>query len=314
MRSRLTSRWVVLVVGVALALSACSGAEDQSSSAGDEASGAAEASASAALRAELNRGPAAGSQLEGREIVYTGSMTLRVDDAEATSAEAARIAGEAGGFVSAQDAELQGVQEITTTVRVPADRFTEVADEISELGTVVARQVDSDDVTDQVVDLEGRLENARASADRLRELLAEANDVNHVVAIEDRLAQREADIELIAGELEVLEDQVALATLEVTLTERASPTVNDDLPGPVEALRAGAVALVNVLLVLLAVVAFLLPFTPFAVGGWWLWRRHRRRREVRRAAQRAELPPPPQWPAAAPAGADTPLGDQPSEP
>ena len=67
-----------------------------------------------------------------------------------------------------------------------------MATKAAALGVVKARTVDSDDVTDQVVDLKGRLENAEASAKRLRELLAQAEVLDNVVTLEERLAQHRA--------------------------------------------------------------------------------------------------------------------------
>lgn len=119
------------------------------------------------------------------------------------------------------------------------------------------------------------------------ELLGEAENLQNVIAIEDRLTQRETEIESLTGQLEVLGDRAALATIEVAFVERDDPAVSDDLPGPLEALRAGVVALANVTLVLAAAVAFALPFAPFAALGWYLARR------VRRGRARRRLPPPP---------------------
>ncbi|MEZ5205131.1 MAG: DUF4349 domain-containing protein [Acidimicrobiales bacterium] len=309
MRAKQVIGVVVSAAALIGLLGACSevGDDNSAKTAGDASAG----SGSDALAAELNKGPAAGSQIEDREIVYTGSITLRVRDVEEAADEARSIADAAGGFVSAQVSQLEGDREITITLRVPADRFEAVATKAAALGVVKARTVDSDDVTDQVVDLKGRLENAEASAKRLRELLAQAEVLDNVVTLEERLAQRESDIEQLMGQLEVLQDRVELATLDLTLSEKDAPEVSDDLPGPLDALRTGAVTVGNLGLLLLAAVAFLVPFSPFLLAGWWLWRRTKPRREARRAARRAALPAPAVgWPAAPPPAAMAPAVQQ----
>ncbi len=213
-----------------------------------------------------------------RAIISTGSITVRVDDVEESATEAAAIASDAGGYVSKMDSKLEGDQQITLTLRVPADQFEEAMDQAAALGEVQSRTMDSADVTDQILDLEGRLETAQTSATRLRELLVEAQDVQHVIAIEDRLAQKEVEIEQFTRELTTVEDRVDHATISVKLTEqKEAPKVNDDLPGPLEALRSGAVAFVNVALASVAAVAFALPFLMVALLAWWLIRRWRGR-------------------------------------
>ena len=212
-----------------------------------------------------------------RDVVYTGSVTVRVPDAPKAAVRARGFADAAGGYLAKQDADLEGAKEISSTLRVPSDRFDAVVDQLAKLGTVQARRVDSDDVTDKVVDLRSRLKNAQISADRLRELLAKAEVVQNVITIEDRLTQRETQIEQLEGELQVVEDQVDLATIRVTFTESDKATVSKDLPGFVEALRSGAVTLGNIVLVLVAAAAFALPFLPLVVLGWWLRRQWRHR-------------------------------------
>lgn len=276
----------VLAVGAV----GCSGAGDSATSATRAASGAGSSAADgeapktggaeARSAASLVSGKAqAGTQAaEGRDVVSTGSLTVRASDAEAAADDARRIAVDAGGYLAKQDAVLGEEQRAEVTLRVPAESFDEVMADVADLGTVQSRKDDANDVTDQVVDLEGRLENAQVSAKRLRELLAVAENVNNIITIEERLTQREAEIEGITGQLEVLRDEVDLATVRATFTESAPPAVSDDLPGPVEALEAGAVTLANGAKVALAGAAFVLPFVPLLLLAWWVVRWTRRRR------------------------------------
>lgn len=279
-----------LVVAAGL-IGACSDSDSKASqTAGDAASES--GGGSAALAAELAKGPAAGTQAVDRKVIYDGSVTVRVGDAEAAADRAIAIAGDVDGFLGKQDSQLEGDRRVDVTLRVPAEDFEDVMAKVAALGKVLDRKVDSEDVTDQVVDLEGRLENARASSQRLRELLAKAENVQNIAALEDRLTQREAEIEQISGQLEVTLDKVDFATVSATFTEEDEPAVSDDLPGPVQALKAGGVAFVTVVLALLAALAFALPFLLVALVAWygyWRWRRSR-------PAPASPLPPPPDAP------------------
>ncbi|MCU1369181.1 MAG: lipoprotein, partial [Ilumatobacteraceae bacterium] len=282
-----TKRWIGGAVGLIVAVSAlgaCGGTGDEATSRSGSADSA--GGGSAALKAELAKGPAAGTQLQDRQVVYQGSLTIRVPDAEKAADRALRFADDVDGYLGQQDSQLEGEREVKVTLRVPAEDFDDVMAKAAELGTVQARSVDSDDVTDQVVDLEGRLENAQASSERLRELLAKAENIDNIAVLEDRLTQRESEIEQISGQLEVIGNDVQFATISLTLTEKDAPAVSDDLPAPLDALRAGFVTLVSVLVVLLAAVAFALPFVPFLLVGWFGIRAWRRRHPK---------PPPPRF-------------------
>lgn len=276
-----------ILLVVALAAAGCSdddGASDRASGGGSSGESSGEAgdagSAGALVTGDEQAGAPAGTPADDREIIYTAETTVRVDDVEEASTKATAIAEDAEGYLAGQDADLEGDRSSTLTIRVPSARFRPTLDALVDLGRVQVRTIDSTDVTDEVVDLNGRLETVRTSADRLRVLLAEAGDTAQVISIEQELAKREAEIESIEGRLRVLDDQASLATITVRFTEadETPPKVDEDLPGPIQALQAGWVALLTVLKVLLAVVLFALPFLPFVALGWYVVRRIRRRR------------------------------------
>ena len=263
--------------------------------------GSSAADSATATSGSVPVGRRVGSQGADRQVVYRGSLTVKVGHAASAADEARSLAEDAGGYLARSTADLEGDQRVEVELRVPAEAFDETMAAVGDLGEVQARKVGSDDVTDQVVDLQERLRNAKVSAVRLRELLAKAENISNVIAIEDRLTQRETEIEQLTGQLEVLRDQVAMSTVTATLTEQDAPTVSRDLPGPLAALRAGGVAFVNVVLALVAATAFLLPFLVVLAIVVALWRRRRRRR-------RGHLPEPPAPPAAASADGESALG------
>ena len=217
----------------------------------------------------------------GRSVIRTAELEVQAVDVSAAARAAVGVAERAGGFLADEQGTLGDDPSASIVLKVLPARFTAALDELAELGEVTAKRVGSDDVTEVVVDLEGRLAAARASVDRLRELLGQAADVPQVVAVESELARREGEVESLAGQLRALESQVDLATITVQLTEpagAASPAVSEDIPGFLAGLRTGWVAFVNVLGGVATVAGFALPFAALAVvlglpTLWW----HRRR-------------------------------------
>jgi hypothetical protein len=286
--------WAALVaVGVLALAGACSGGgDDADRSAEDaeaEATGGGDGGGGELLAAQTAEVP--------ERVIQTATLRLRVDDPAGAADDAEDVAEEAGGSTSDRTEEADA-EEVTLTLRVPADAFTAAVDDIADLGEVLDRQVSAEEVTDQVVDLEGRLANAEASAARLRELFADARDVNHVVALEQALTEREVEVESLQGQLQVLEDRADRSTIDLALTQEGEPEVDDDIPGFVEGLRSGWVAFRNVLAVAVTVLGFLLPFlVPLAVvglAGRAIVRRRARRRPSRPAA--GTVSPAGSWP------------------
>lgn len=281
-----TDRWRRLAaVALALGVAACSsgsGSDDASTAAGDvpEAVEAVDAAGGGdAVTAGLGRpeGKVQAADVEA-STVYTGSLVVRVEDRRQAASEAAALSEAHGGRLFDQRIDLEGEGDAVLTLKVAPDEFDAAMAALADLGRPLRNEVGSEDVTDQVVDLEGRLDTAERSATRLRDLLTSAADVNAIVAVEQELAKREAEIESIQGQLRVFEARTALATITVTLTERDRAEPNKDIPGFGSGLSRGLVAAADAGSVGLTGLGFALPFLAVAVPlalAWRLWRRRR---------------------------------------
>jgi hypothetical protein len=254
---------LVLLIAIALLAAGCGARQD----APDDATIAGTDSVAAAVSA----------QTDPRRVLYTADLTVRVGEVARAVTEAMRVATDAGGLVFAQSSDLQGRNEARLTLKVPPNRFEPVLTDLAGLGRALKQDVKAQDVTEEVTDVEGRLRTAQASAERLRTLLGAATSTADVVEVEGELARRESDIESLQGRARVLTNQVALATIKVRLTETADLEVSAEVPGFLNALRAGWVVLLNAMLALVAAAGFLLPFAPVGGLGWWIVRRHRLR-------------------------------------
>lgn len=222
--------------------------------------------------------------VRAREVVRTGSVDLAVDDA-ARAADTIRDAvAAAGGFV-ADEQVRDGSTEVDLTVRVPADELDAVRDEVAEAGEVVEQDVEARDVTAEVVDVETRVASLRASVERLQELLARAGDVGQLATVEGELTRRESELEALLGQQRVLEDQVALGTLTVRLSEDEAPVPDDDAAGFGDGLRRGWIVAVDGGRFALAAVGFLLPLAvPAGLVAALVVAGRRRLRRSRRLA------------------------------
>ena len=264
--------WPIVFVAAVALVGACSSSEDDDAASPD---GTADHSGVAATDGDESAGGGAGRDTGsvaavpvgvpltvGRSVISTASAKVEVADVEVASRRAVGLATAAGGFLAAQDARLED-REIDLTLRVPSTRFHEVLDGVADLGEVLAADVRTQDVTEAVVDLEGRTVSARASIERLRALLDRAGDVVQLATVEGELAQREAELESLLGRLRVLEDQVDLSTIAVHLAEE-EPAGDDELPGFLDAAGRGWAAFVTGARVVAAGVGFVLPFALLA--------------------------------------------------
>ncbi|MEU0547480.1 DUF4349 domain-containing protein [Micromonospora sp. NPDC005979] len=298
-------RWALLAAGTlaaALALAGCS--------AGDSGSADSAAPAAQAPQGALDKGSgaeAAGTagagapdlRVDQRAIIYTGTMRVQVTDVDAAAREVSAMVTRAGGFVGGdqrRSAEADAVAELE--LRVPAAKFGAVVEEVAKLGRQQSREINTQDVTEETVDLEARIVTQRARVESARRLLARANSISDLVSLENELGRREADLASLEAKKRRLADLTALSTITVSLAGPAAEASEEKAEtGFLVGLRGGWGAFVTSMAILLTVLGALLPWlvavgVPLAV----LLLALRRRR--RSPAQVAEVSAPPQVPAA----------------
>lgn len=232
-----------------------------------------------------------------RVVVYTGEIVVRVADVDAAATRASTITTTAGGFVGGDQRTSDDTRsEATLTLRVPADRFYAVVDELAGLGEPERRDIRTEDVTEAVVDLDARIATQRARVESGRRLLAQAKTLDDLIRLEREVATREADLASLEARKRRLSELSALSTITVVLLGPDAKTEPET--GFLVGLAAGWQAFLFSLKILLTVLGAMLPWLiGFGVPIWaliWLVRRLRRRRKPAASApvERTVLPQP----------------------
>jgi hypothetical protein len=229
-------------------------------------------------------------------------MSVRVESLDAALVEASKTVTAQGGFTASEDVDLSASLHAQVTYRVPAAKFRATLDALAKVGKVQSQSVDSNDVTAQYADLEGRVKTLRASIARLQGFLLAATDITQVASLESELTSRESELESIESQRRALADQVDLSTVTVSFDATSaspSPSTVDDRPGFSGGLEAGVDVLKDLGSAALAVFGFLLPFLPFVAVLLLIVvlarRRARRRRAVTMSPSSPDgASPPPQ--------------------
>ena len=216
-----------------------------------------------------------------RRIIYTGTTSAVVDDVAAAVRAVRDAANVEGGYVFAQDI---GPGQGRVVLKVPVDRFDAVFDAVVGIGEVEAQHIEAEDVTERFVDLESRQATLATSIERIRGFLAQTSNVDEISRLESELTNREAEHDVIAGQLRVLRDRTTYGTItaELRLQDPESALVLEEAetgpPGFGEGLSTGWDALTTAAGVAATVVGFVLPFAPLllVIGllAWWARRRH----------------------------------------
>jgi hypothetical protein len=269
-------------------------AESRDSSVGAPASdGANEATqvGGGELAAELT----AMQQASGQKIIMDAQVEIEVESGQFQNAfaQALLIADRFGGYIVSSSSQASGeegsIKSGTIAIRVPSASFDNAVGDATKLGEVKNRQIQSQDVTGEYVDLQARITNSKAHVQALLALLAKGKTVEEILQVQQVLTYAQQELEQLQGRQRYLDEHTGFSTLTLTLYETGTvvtpagqwgitQAVKDGLHNLVDAFNAivrGLGVLVPVLIILL-IIAYIV---------YRIWRGASRRHRERQAAQ-----------------------------
>jgi len=155
-----------------------------------------------------------------RMIIYNGDLSIVVKNVEETQEAVVALVEDADGYVvsSGSYAYGEGLRRANLRIRVPAERFNDVMGTLRDLALEIEQDsISSQDVTQEYVDLESRLTALEAKAERLEELMDQAEDTEAVLAVYEELSETQVRIEETKGRMRYLERSAAMATIDIQL-------------------------------------------------------------------------------------------------
>jgi hypothetical protein len=218
------------------------------------------------------------------KIIRDGRISVVVPDGTFAENEDAltSIAVDNGGFVlsSSTKAERSG----TFVLRIPAKRFDAALSDIRALGTVRSQQVTGDDVTAEFIDFQARLRLLKERRTLLSQLSERATTTDEILRFARLIDEVQLRIEQMQGQIRFINDQVAEATLRVTIAERNAPHTqpapdieNPNLGSSVDLAVQGFLRIVGAVIVGLG---YLIPLSIIVGLVWFIAIAVRRRREA----------------------------------
>ena len=226
-----------------------------------------------------------------RLLTYHAEVRLRVDDLPSTTKRLDSLVQRSGGYLSAaSETHEDGEWRQEMTLRLPPARFQATLQALARFGTVETKEITTDDVTAEHADVAARLGTKRAVEKRYVALLARAQKISDILAIEKQIAEVREEIESTESSLKTLDDDVAYSTVTLTCYQPISQAVPD---APVVSfgsrLVGGFYSGWELLTGLVVSLVGAWPLALLAGAGWWAVRRYRARR---RAVAVPGLPPP----------------------
>lgn len=103
--------------------------------------------------------------------------------------------------------------------RIPSDRLDAFVSNVAEMSNVTNKTESAEDITLQYVDTKSRVESLRIEQDRLNELLADADSIDTVIALESRLSEVRYELQSYESQLRTYDNLVDYSTVQININE-----------------------------------------------------------------------------------------------
>lgn len=228
---------------------------------------------------------------QDRKIVRTAYLTIATSTLDADAGALRSLTESAGGYVEAMNQyESTGSRPKQTSfdLRVPTEMLDAFLADAAAIGRVTSRSESASDQTVAYRDTELRLATQRAKMARLQELLAQANDVSDLLAIETEIANTQYTLDSYETSLRSIDRQVDESYVSITLTEETpgEGAAAEDMALGERLRRAWQASLAgietffrNLLVFLTMALPVALPLVAIGLIAWLIWRRRNARRE-----------------------------------
>lgn len=228
-------------------------------------------------------------QTRTRMVQQEATLSLVVEDVSAIVAQITDLAFAKGGYLISMESgqTTNGNPRATAQLRVPAEQFFNTLADIKAMGLeVVSENITSEDVTSQYVDLNARLHNLQITETEIGDLLATAQDrgesSQEILRIYDDLNGVREEIEVLQGQIQYLEQTVAMSLISVNLATEPEEIHEEIKPNSFDAGETTQKAWVNFVNIWQGIATVLIwlvvhsPFVLLPLGLIWFIRRRNR--------------------------------------
>ena len=177
-----------------------------------------------ALPTEAGSAPGSGDQLayapaEAGMVIKDAEMELLVDNTDRAISQVTQTAANSGGYIiDSQTWFNEGYKYAKIRLGIPSLQFEKTLNVLRDLAIrIVSEKASGQDVSSAYVDLQSKLTNLEATADRVRQFLKDAKTIDESLKINQQLADLEGQIEQVKGQMRYYEGRSTYSTVTVDL-------------------------------------------------------------------------------------------------
>ena len=213
-----------------------------------------------------------------KKIIKNGDMEIAVSNLLEAKNKISEIIKNNKAYLQSETFRNSDTSEnINLVIRVPHQNFDAIINSFSDgIGSVEAKTVKAEDVTEEYTDVSIKLENKRIYLEKYREMLKNTASTKDILEIQENIRALEDEIDVAEGRLRFIDDRVNYSTLELLLFKekaRSSATSKIGFGSRFgDSIAEGWNSFVSFLLGLISFWPFFI-IIPLLIFAWKKWRR-----------------------------------------
>ena len=166
-----------------------------------------------------------GGSASEQKLICRGALTLETLDFDGGVERIGALTDSFGGYLSdsriggTSKSRNYGTRTASFTARVPADRLDEYLAAFSGDFNVLSSEKSTEDVTETYYDVEARLNSLKKQEERVLAMIDGATDLGYLLELTDKLAEIQADIDVLTSKINRMDKDIAYSTVSLTLCE-----------------------------------------------------------------------------------------------
>jgi hypothetical protein len=156
-----------------------------------------------------------------RKLIKNGALSFETSNIDETKKQIENLCRELGGYISTENRHsYTNKLQYDQVLRLPADKFDSFIEKLEAKSYKIEdKSINTQDVTEEFIDVEARLKTKRDLELRYRELLKFAKTVEEMLSIENEIEKVRSNIESMEGRLTYLKNQVSFSTMNLSYYE-----------------------------------------------------------------------------------------------
>lgn len=216
-----------------------------------------------------------------QKLIKRAILVIETNNIDNIDTDIASLVQSYNGYISNSRNWLNGSKQkfFWFELRLPANNFNQILEDLSkkEYGQLISRNISTQDVTEEYLDINIRLENLLAQENRYRQLLDRAVEVEEILEIEKELNRVRIEIERLQGRKNYLDNQIAYST--ITVEFRQPEPISSGTPGIIKALRSALTKIVDHFYLIIIILGTLIPYLILIMIIYLLYRYRKKYRK-----------------------------------